>query len=185
MKKNIFRICLILIIITFGFQQGFSQRESVSLRDRIYFGGNIGLTFGDITQIEIAPYVGYRFTPRFSAGIGGSYNFYKSSQNHVSYETSIYGGNLFTKYTLFRDFPSKGMSIFTHAEYEVLSLDEKYFKEPFTGNGRFLMHSFLVGGGLRQYIGGRASVEIIVLYNLNQAIFSPYQNPVIRIGFNF
>jgi hypothetical protein len=185
MKKNICNLGFSLLIITFGFQQGFAQLDQISLRDKIYFGGNIGLAFGDITQIEIEPYVGYRFTPRFSAGLGGSYKFYKNSQYQLSYRTSIYGGNLFTKYTIVRDFPSKGMSIFTQAQYEALSLEKKYFQEPFNGEGRFLMHSFLIGGGVRQYLGGRASIEITVLFVVNEVEFSPYQNPEIRIGFNF
>lgn len=180
------RFVLISVLLALGIlKSGMAQNEKVSLRDKIYFGGNIALAFGSETQIEIAPYVGYRFTPRWSAGIGGSYNYFKTSRNFGSFSTSLYGGNVFTKYTIVRDFPAKGMSIFSHLEYEALSLEKKYFKEPFDEKGRFIMHSVIVGGGLRQYLGGRASMELLILFNLNQTKYSPYQSPIIRVGFNF
>jgi hypothetical protein len=182
MKKRLF---LSFILLHTFLVIGFTQNEKISLRDKIYFGGNIALAFGSETQIEIAPYVGYRFTPKWSVGVGGSYNYYKTSRGFGSFSTSLYGGNIFTKYTLFHDFPAKGMSIFTHAEYEALSLEKKYFREPFNEDGRFIMHSFLIGAGLRQYLGGRASMEVLVLFNLNQTKYSPYQNPVIKVGINF
>lgn len=164
---------------------GVAQNGSISFRDKLYFGGNIALAFGTETQIEVAPYVGYRFTPRWSAGIGGSYNYFKTSRYFGSFSTSIFGGNIFTKYTIVRDFPAKGMSIFSHLEYEALSLEKKYFREPFNENGRFIMHSVIAGGGLRQHLGGRASMELLILFNLNPAKYSPYQTPIIRVGFNF
>lgn len=180
------RFVLFSCLFVFAFlRPGLAQSGKVSLRDKIYFGGNIGLAFGTETQIEIAPYVGYRFTSRWSAGIGGSYNYYKTSRSFGSFSTSLYGGNIFTKYTIARDFPAKGMSIFSHLEYEALSLEKKYFKEPFDENGRFIMHSVIVGGGLRQYLGGRASMELLILFNLNQNKYSPYQTPIVRVGFNF
>ena len=34
---------------------------------RLFFGGNFGLTFGNFTFINVSPVVGYRLTDKFSA----------------------------------------------------------------------------------------------------------------------
>src|SRR5262245_52570965 len=39
-------------------------------RSHLFVGGGIGLSFGTIDYVEIAPIVGYRFHPRVSAGLG-------------------------------------------------------------------------------------------------------------------
>jgi hypothetical protein len=65
-----------------------------------------------------------------------------------------------------------------------LSLENKYFSET-RETGRSFTHNILIGGGLRQYLGGRASIEIQILFNVTQYKLSPYRNPTIRVGFNF
>jgi hypothetical protein len=191
MNKNPFKnmkvsvkIYLLIILFINILSLNTQSQENITNRDRLYFGGSFSLMFGTYTQIELSPYVGWRFTPEWSVGGGGIFQYYGSSAAWGKYNTAIYGSNLFTKYTIVRDFPSKNMSLFAYSGYEALSLERKYFK---SGNetGRFIMHSVLIGGGLRQYLGGRASAEILILYNINQANISPYSSPTIRIGLNF
>ena len=77
--------------------------------------------------------------------------------------------------------------LFGHAEYEILSLESRYFEigAPPDAVGRFNLHSVLIGGGIYQPIGRRAGFLIMVLWNLNETASSPYSNPIFRIGFNF
>ncbi|MBK9045856.1 MAG: hypothetical protein IPL74_03855 [Bacteroidetes bacterium] len=42
----------------------------------------------------------------------------------------------------------------------------------------------LVGGGYAQEIGANASLVLMLLWNLTEEQYSPYQNPIIRIGIN-
>ena len=49
--------------------------ERSSVRDRIFFGGNLGFSFGDITFIEVAPLVGYRITDKLSGGLQVQYRY--------------------------------------------------------------------------------------------------------------
>jgi hypothetical protein len=44
-------------------------------------------------------------------------------------------------------------------------------------------HDVLLGGGYRQWIGNKAFMTLMILWNVNEQLYSPYQNPVIRIGF--
>lgn len=160
------------------------QEEKVTLKDRLYFGGNLALGFGQVTIIEIAPVVGFRITPHWSVGVGPSYEYYKTSGNYVeNFSTSIYGISFFTDYIVWKDFITKGISLVTHVEYQALNLDQKYFKDSNLPNGRFILNEYLVGGGIRESIGRRSSVNILILWNLNQTRLSPTENPQLRFNF--
>src|SRR5690625_7764740 len=38
-------------------------------KEKLFFGGNIGLSFGSMTYINLSPLIGYRFSKMLSAGI--------------------------------------------------------------------------------------------------------------------
>ncbi|KPK86371.1 MAG: hypothetical protein AMS27_05195 [Bacteroides sp. SM23_62_1] len=166
------------------------EDEELSPKDRFFFGGNFSLMFGYITNVEVSPLVGYYIAPRLAAGAGVRFEFYKDKGYYYPYQTTIYGGNIFTRYLLIKNL-GEGMiiglntGIFAQVEYELLSLEKEYFEPPYTEDGRFLDHAVLVGGGITQPVGRRSAFLITVLYNLNEGIRSPYSNPIIRVGFVF
>jgi hypothetical protein len=43
-------------------------------------------------------------------------------------------------------------------------------------------NSIFVGGGYRQPIGNRVSMDLLILFNLNDSYNSPYSNPIFRLG---
>ena len=142
--------------------------------DKVYGGGGLGLQFGQVTFINIAPVVGYKFTPRYSAGIGIEYIYfgYKPAPSLPTYSQNIYGGNVFNRF-LVTDF------LFLHAEYEVLNSNwDTYFADK-----RFWIENYWVGGGLRQQVGN-SSMYLMVLKNLADNKYSPFPDPQIRIGIN-
>ena len=179
MKKTLFIILLFTSSLLFS--QNFIQEENnepikpanIPLSERFFFGGGFGMQFGTYTNIEVAPLVGFRITEDWLAGGGFSYQFISSRSQDFS--TSIYGPRVFTNYMLIGDF-------FAHLEYESLSLETALFMYPGTST-RFWVGRFLVGGGYRMRISDKSSVNIMLLYNLNESIYSPYSNPIIRIGF--
>jgi len=167
-----------------GQSSGSGQEDKVTLRDRFYFGGNVSMGFGQVTIIEIAPLVGFRITPRWSVGTGLSYEYYRASGNFIgNFSTSMYGASAFTDYVVWKNLITKGISLVAHAEYQALDLDQKYFKDAYLPNGRFILSSYWIGGGIRESIGRRSSVNILILWNLNQTRLSPYENPTIRLSF--
>ena len=187
MKTSFSKILILstLLLVTYALS---AQRKN-SWTDRSIFGGNLGLQFGSMTEIDISPIMGYRITDDFNAGVGVTYMYYRnrdytviSAGTYSTYDinTSIYGFNSYAQYTVFKD-------IYAHVEYEALNLEEKYFKNNITpdDDGRFWSHGVYVGGGYRFPIGERASFNVTVLYNLNEDMNSPYSNPVVRFGFNF
>jgi hypothetical protein len=196
--KNIItpvRFLTLVMILFLGFMpvilmaQTEEEENESGLRDKLFFGGNFGLMFGTITNIEISPLVGYYITPRLAAGTGIRFEYYRD-KGYTSYNTTIYGGNVFSRYTIIKNL-GEGLNIglnagiFGQVEYEALSLEKAYFEPPYTNEGRFISHSVLVGGGIIQPVGRRSAFLVTVLYNLNENSRSPYNNPIVRVGFTF
>ena len=151
--------------------------EYSELKDRIFTGGNFGLSFGSgNTFIEVAPLVGYRFTNAFSAGGGISYRYRNVKlSNNQSVSTTDYGGSLFARYNVYDPF-------FAMAEYEFLNYEIPFFNAE---SSRESYNSVLIGGGVSQPLGGKATMNFIALYNMSYSDLTPgpYTSPwIIRGG---
>jgi hypothetical protein len=149
------------------------EEKAYSLSDHLVYGGNLGLSFGNLTNIGISPMVGYKVTDRFIPGVGGSYNYIKIKYPGYPTQTAqIYGGCVFAKYFITEN-------IFAHAEYEVLNGEWDPWFRP---GVRYNLSSVLVGGGYRESFGGLSSY-VLLLYNVTQGPDSPYPSPlIIRVG---
>lgn len=194
MRGRFQRILLAIVIALLVIPDSRAEwEETPTFRDRLFFGGNFGLSFGNTTSIIISPISGIRITPRFSSGLGLRYEYYKSNYpGYVPYDTHIFGGSVFSRYMVIRDLGEAiglgglNSGLFLQVEYEMLNLESQYFDitNP-SPDGRFNLHSVLVGGGIYQPIGRRSGLLLTVLWNLNESHNSIYTNPIIRIGFNF
>lgn len=141
----------------------------------MFFGGNIGLQFGNYTYVDISPMVGYRVTDRFSAGLSATYIYYSvNDPAYYNYSSHIYGGSIFSRY-LFTE------NVFAHAELELLNMD---IYDPFY-LGRQTIPSLLLGAGYRMPMGSNASMSFLLLFDVIEDRYSPYINPIIEIGFGF
>ena len=47
-----------------------SEKQKGFQKEKLFVGGNFGLTFGSYTLINVSPQVGYRFSDLFAAGMG-------------------------------------------------------------------------------------------------------------------
>ena len=141
--------------------------------DKMFFGGNLGLQFGTVTFIDVSPLIGYRITDQLSAGIGVTYQYYHYRDKVYDLETNVYGGRVFGRY-FFTDY------LFAHAEYEYLNLEAF----DFFPRRRVDVGSFLAGGGYFQRFSANSGIVVMILYNFTESAYTPYQNPIIRIGIN-
>lgn len=160
-----------------SYEQNYGENTTPknSFASHLFFGGGLGLQFGSTTLVEISPLVGYKITPKFSIGLCPSYKYY--SYQYYGYgrvKTNVFGGSLFSRYFIFEN-------VFAHVEYEMLSYNTR---EPNQATYMQQINSFFVGGGYNQHIGGNSAMYILFLWNLNDTKYSPYSNPVIRIGFS-
>ncbi len=154
-------------------------QDTRPFKDRLYFGGNFGVSFGStgrerLTTLDISPVVGYKFTDRFMAGPGLVYQYvnYQDKLLKINLNFNNYGAKVFGRYRITE-------SLFAHTELEELS--REFFED--NTSKRVNVFSFLVGGGYRQMLGSNSSIDLLVLFNLNDNRFSPYPNPIIRAGF--
>lgn len=145
-----------------------------SIKERLYFGGNVGAWFGSTTYVNLSPLVGCKITKQFSLGGGFTYNYYSQTYGTQKYTSTIYGGNTFARYLVFEN-------AFVQVGWDHLSVPDFY--SPIY-NSRVWIDNILLGGGYRQKFSERGSFVAAIFYNVNQTPLSPYPNPIIQIGFN-
>lgn len=157
----------------------FAQREiygdSVKLKDRMFFGGNLGLQFGTVTFVDISPLAGVMLTPRLSTGLGITYQYYDDNRFYGS-NGSSYGGRVFGRYNVLPN-------IFAHMEYE--NINWKTYNLVAEDFRRTWSDALFVGGGYFAPFGRRGGANFSVLYNLLYDRTTSYYNEpyVIRVGF--
>jgi hypothetical protein len=157
---------------------GADPGATMSSAGNVFFGGYVGVSYGDIEYIEVAPLVGYRFTPNFGAGLGLLYRYRRDTRGANDLTATDYGGNLFARYYLFS-------GLFAQAEYDYTSYE--YPTDSHAGTtGRGTYDSFLVGAGYNAGFGGGAGVYLLALYDFNYSSSDPYRlynSPLqLRIG---
>lgn len=197
--ENLFKICkplyairktgLIFFLVILSAVAVSGQEKSKDkppLSERLFFGGNIGLAFGTITDIELTPLAGIWVLPRLNIAAGPTFRYYK----HPYYgRTMIYGGRTYMEFMFLQDIDNLvplgiHSGLFIHGEYELLSLETAFFGESFNTR-RFPSGTFLAGGGISQYLSQRSSLNISFLWALNDAGYGLYSNPEIRVSFIF
>lgn len=208
MKKLIFTV-LVTTIAYAGFAQEIYSSSGKPLEEKknnreeedkgfnpnnMIFGGgfNFGIG-GGVTNIGVSPIIGYRFTERFSAGVGLGYQ-YLSIKNYASYinssgavesytlKSSIYSGSLWARYVIWQN-------LFLHVEPEMIYWKRVNSVSYDAVNGKLienkenlLVPRVLVGGGIRQPISDRVSFLMLGLYDIIQDPNSPYNGFDIRFG---
>jgi hypothetical protein len=178
-----FRVLVLFFLFTsvtfLNGQSNHSKEElkSMTFGQRLYYGGIVGATFGTVTSIQLMPIVGYRIMPRWSAGVGVTYQYFKDNRYRPAYETNVYGGNVHSRVFIWEN-------LFAHTEFEVLNFDVPAFDITSYRLVRKSVPALFVGAGYFLPIGQRSGMSITVLYDLIQDPYSPYPgNYTMRIGF--
>ncbi len=173
-KYIVIFLTVILYSATIIAQENPQPKRKSPMSSRIFVGGGLGLQFGTVTLVDVSPLIGYWFTEKLAGGIGFTYQ-YLDDTRPPEYSTNIYGIRVFGRYYVFSD-------VFAHAEYEWLNYKPwSYYESP----ARINVSNILLGGGYRQWIGSNSFMAIELLWNVNESVYSFYQNPIIRIGFGF
>jgi hypothetical protein len=144
-------------------------------KDKIVFGGNVGLSFNSIGTFALAqPMLGYRVFPHTILGAGFIYIYQsRTLAPNLKLSTHTYGPLVFAQQEILS-------AIIAHAEWQPINYE--YFRT-ITTSERVWLNQFFVGGGY-----GSNGAQILLLYDLlydaNSSIYrnSPY---LLRIGFMF
>jgi hypothetical protein len=156
---------------------------------RLVFGGNLALSFGDYTFINISPQVGYMFSPMFTAGAGVNYinsslKYEDINGNEVYKESYGYAGmSLFGRF-----FPTNFLFAMVQPEmnYSWGKVDFNDSSMPDTKLDSKWVPTFLVGAGVMVGSGGRGGLMLSIQYDLAQDPRSPYgSNAFFSMGYAF
>ncbi len=188
-KKTLFLLIALIIPAPGLLAQVYEENETL-YKGRFFVSPDFGLQLGTLTRIELAPSLGYFPLERLAFGVGARYEFYQDNFTGASIpKTHIYGAKLFSRFVLIKNIDNivplnMFTSIFVHAENEILSLENRYFKWPsYPSEGRFLLNTVLAGAGFAQPTSENSSFTFMVLWDLsNNSLRSPYPNPLLRIG---
>jgi len=156
-------------------QREFYPEDNLPFKDRLYYGGNFGMQFGTFTLLDFSPLVGVMITPKFSSGVGVTYQYF-NDRRFAGGEASSFGGRIFGRYNVLPN-------IFLHTEYESINFDNyNLISDQFE---RIWSPALFLGGGYFAPFGPRGGTNITFLYNvLHNNLRSPYGEPyVIRVGF--
>lgn len=143
-------------------------------------GGNLGLSFGRQTYVEVSPSFGYWVMPsKLQVGISTKfiYQSYKDYYNQ-KWQSFIYGGGVFADYVIWR-------GLFARGEFELIN------KESGFNDYRVNVPHLMLGGGYVQEVGDYGNFYIAVLYDILNTDESIYNGTfgdfplILRMGFGF
>jgi hypothetical protein len=190
MKKCV-ALIVMLVLITSGVRAQESDEAEVKKgfqKEKLFTGGNFGLTFGDYTLINLSPQLGYRFTNLFAAGIGlnGQYvsfkeRYFNTGDPYRKVSQTVIGLNVFG-----RLYPIRNIMIQAQPEANYIFGKQLFYgppKQEFKLDAA-IVPSLLMGGGL-VLPSGRGEMLITVFYDVLQDPASPYgRRPIFNFGYN-
>ncbi len=145
--------------------------------ENLYWGGWLNAQFGQVTFVGASPFAAYRFTERFSGGVGATYQYYRDARFSPTFTMNMYGARLFGRFHISEE-------LFLHGEYENLL---SRFQD---NNGNLLARQWrgaaLAGAGYLLRFGNKrnSGFFVMALYNFTyDARNSFYPSPfVLRTG---
>jgi len=184
--KN-FTVSMLLILVFCGgafSQQTDSTKVTQTAREKaqpsnVFYGGQLGLSFGDYFRIMVAPMVGWVLDKKSSVGVKVGYEYINDKRYDPSRTYHNYGASLFYRY---RVIPQ----LYGHAEFAYYSYQYSVQTETLgkLTTERDWVPFLLLGAGYVQPISPRTSLFIEVLFDVLQDDKSPYEKwtPWISIG---
>jgi len=179
MKQVLLLSALLFLPVGLMAQKAKDERP---LRDRLWYGGNLGLLFGTVTSIQLDPMVGYKVDTqgKYIAGIGGSYWYFKDDRFNPAWSFTGYGYRVFNRYHVIPQ-------AFIHAEFLHMNVDGARNELFGPLDQRIWVPHVLVGAGYMQSLGGRTGVFVQVLFDVLQDPNSIFfgQGPIFSVGGGF
>ena len=177
-----------------GYQKRVNKKKKGYDPDKLIIGGSFNFAFGDgFVNAGLSPVLGYRLSPRFSAGIGLGYQYFQQPEytnpnnpNQMTYsrENLVYP-SIWGRYFFYKNF-------FTDVtvEYDFINLRQPGYD---VSNGiasygiqksNVTNTCVLLGVGMKLPLGGRLSAYGELIYDLLQGAYSPYPRgvPDVKLG---
>lgn len=187
-KSRLFLLVIVLFLnLSIQAQEEAEPKKSGFDKSKLFFGGNFGMSFGDVTFINISPQVGYQFSQFFAAG--GGINFISTGYMYRDYngdklfkDSYGYAGlNVFG-----RVYPLPFLFAQVQPEYNYSWGKTKYYNgQPDQKLGDAFVPVLLIGAGAA-IPAGRGRMIAMLQYDLIGDPRSPYgRNAFFTFGYNF
>ena len=158
-----------------------SRDEKPPVKERLFYGGSLGLQFGTYTDIDISPVLGLWLLPRLNIAAGPKYRYLKYYEERAS----IFGARAYSQFFFIKDINNiipinVHLGLFLHVE-------DEFFKVNYTDGidtEEFYINAPLVGAGISEPLGRRSSLNLMVLWALEDD-YDFYSDPEIRISIIF
>ncbi|MGB1206754.1 MAG: hypothetical protein ACPG5B_13970 [Chitinophagales bacterium] len=185
--KNTFFVFSLLSILFLGLSSDILAQKAKrpdsnnsTSEGRFFLEGSFGFNVNNnSTAILFSPLIGYKINNKLSSGGGPMFEYtsYRYNQTDV-YKNTTFGGRAFARYNVLDN-------LFVHGEYNIINYKR------YIDNKRIWESHLPVGGGYRQSLAGRSTINFMVLYDVlyNQDSdynrYSTYNGFIIRGGINF
>ncbi len=149
-------------------------KEKKQRSQKLFFGGAVGLSFGSYTRIAVYPQIGYRITPKLTAGIEVGYIYISDTRYNETRDYSNYGASIFGQYRILKP-------VYVHVEYAAYNYQIFYTDGT---DGRDWVNFLFLGAGYIQKIGRSTHIFAQVKFDVLQEENSPYGDwdPLFRVG---
>ncbi len=181
----------LILILLFAFKAIFAQDEEAPEKkgfdkNKLFFGGSLGLSFGSYTFINVSPQVGYRFNKTFAAGTGINlqYSSYKTDYNNPSVDYKeqygVAGLNIFG-----RIYPIDFLMLQLQPEMNYTWGNLSFYDGTPEQKLESKFVPSLLGGIGAGIPAGRGAFIVMAQYDILQQDRSPYGNGVFfQFGYN-
>ena len=132
------------------FDQDMEEIKREKFKDRLHIAGLVQITSFQPFSMDANPSIGYHFTDRITAGVGGRYRLQLEEENRA------YSYQLFTDYRV-------SYSFYVHMEYEDLS-------RKIPGEGWQSSNNYFVGLGRDINYRNYLKATLLLLYNLSPGV---------------
>ena len=181
--KKILGMLLIAMSLMYHSSAQSSEGGGAFDKSKLFFGGNLGLSFGTYTIVNVSPLVGYHFTPVFAAGAGVNYSYFGYSDGYWDYKQSYVGMSVFGRVYPIQQFFLQVQPEENYMWYSQTATPSNQ-GQPGLKINQFVP-SLLLGGGAAIPTGPNGAITISLMYDVLQNIYSPfYHQAVYGFGYN-
>ena len=182
---NKFLSSFLLCLFSLSWSICYSQEDNVpksSFKDKLLFGGSLGLQFGSVTAVQVNPMLGYKANERLIVGYSINYQYLEVKpiyDGDPGFSSNSFGHGPFAQFFIIDQLYVTG---------EFLQLNTDYIDPINLEVNRGTIPHLFVGAGYVNNFGGNGYVGIGIKYDIIQDRRSPYYQipvftPVLMFGF--
>jgi len=163
------------------------KKKGFRLSDLFKLEGNLGLSLGELTQIDFSPALAHEFNEHMSLGAGPIVKYRNDKRVDVS--STLYGGRMYARLTPEKNYPflqieGEGMNISGAAPLQGAVAQGPSGHNLTDLGQRTWQYALLIGGGVQFPIGSKHSFNISALRDVTYKGRTPVRNEPweIRMG---